>query len=642
MINTARSSEFNLIYQVNYLSVERLTKSFDEKQLFEEITFGLEQGQKVALVGVNGCGKSTLLKVIAGLLYPNSGEVTFRKGISLSILTQNPEFADGDTVMQAVFSKDREELKAIRNYESALLKMEKNPEAGVDLSPFIEQMDALNAWDYEHQVKEIMGKLGIHTLDQKMGELSGGQKKRVALAQCLVVKPHVLILDEPTNHLDLEIIEWLEEYLATQNLTLLMVTHDRYFLDRVTNEILEIDAGQIFKYHGNYSDFLQQKSDREEQQAVTVGKVKNLLKKELEWMRRQPKARGTKAKYRIDAFYDVKEKASQTVTKREMEVNLRSDRQGKKIMEIKHISKIFYDKKVIDDFSYVFQRKDRIGIVGANGAGKSTFLNILTQNLTLDLGELDIGQTTKFGYYTQDEAVFDPQMKVIEVVKEVAEFIQLADGSEVSASNLLTQFLFLPSVQYNLVGKLSGGEKRRLQLLRVLMANPNFLVLDEPTNDLDIMTLNVLEDYLDKFDGCLMIVSHDRYFMDKLVDHLFVFEGQGIIRDFPGNYTDYRTTEGGLKSVKEVVQKPSNTETNGPKKVLDGSRKLTFNEKRELEQIEKELSQLEIQKKAIEDALDKETDYEKLTVLGIELDQKKTLSEAKELRWFELSELDTF
>jgi len=627
---------------VNYLSVERLTKSFDEKQLFEEITFGLEQGQKAALVGVNGCGKSTLLKVIAGLLYPNSGEVTFRKGISLSILTQNPEFADDDTVMQAVFSKDREELKAIRNYESALLKMEKNPEAGVDLSPFIEQMDALNAWDYEHQVKEILGKLGIHTLDQKMGELSGGQKKRVALAQCLVVKPHVLILDEPTNHLDLEIIEWLEEYLATQNLTLLMVTHDRYFLDRVTNEILEIDAGQIFKYQGNYSDFLQQKSDREEQQAVTVGKAKNLLKKELEWMRRQPKARGTKAKYRIDAFYDVKEKASQTVTKSEMEVNLKSDRQGKKIMEIKHISKIFDDKKVIDDFSYVFQRKERIGIVGANGAGKSTFLNILTQNLTPDLGELDIGQTTKFGYYTQDEAVFDPQMKVIEVVKEVAEFIQLADGSEVSASNLLTQFLFLPSVQYNLVGKLSGGEKRRLQLLRVLMANPNFLVLDEPTNDLDIMTLNVLEDYLDKFDGCLMIVSHDRYFMDKLVDHLFVFEGQGIIRDFPGNYTDYRATEGGLKSVKEVVQKPSNTETNGSKKVVDGPRKMTFNEKRELEQIEKELSQLEIQKKAIEDALDKETDYEKLMALGIELDQIKTLAEAKELRWLELSELDTF
>ena len=627
---------------MNYLSVERLTKSFDEKQLFEEITFGLEQGQKAALVGVNGCGKSTLLKVIAGLLDPNSGEVTFRKGISLSILTQNPEFADGDTVMQAVFSKDREELKAIRNYESALLKMEKNPEAGVDLSPFIEQMDALNAWDYEHQVKEILGKLGIHTLDQKMGELSGGQKKRVALAQCLVVKPHVLILDEPTNHLDLEIIEWLEEYLATQNLTLLMVTHDRYFLDRVTNEILEIDAGQIFKYHGNYSDFLQQKSDREEQQAVTVGKAKNLLKKELEWMRRQPKARGTKAKYRIDAFYDVKEKASQTVTKSEMEVNLKSDRQGKKIMEIKHISKIFDDKKVIDDFSYVFQRKERIGIVGANGAGKSTFLNILTQNLTPDLGELDIGQTTKFGYYTQDEAVFDPQMKVIEVVKEVAEFIQLADGSEVSASNLLTQFLFLPSVQYNLVGKLSGGEKRRLQLLRVLMANPNFLVLDEPTNDLDIMTLNVLEDYLDKFDGCLMIVSHDRYFMDKLVDHLFVFEGQGIIRDFPGNYTDYRATEGGLKSVKEVVQKPSNTETNGSKKVVDGPRKMTFNEKRELEQIEKELSQLEIQKKAIEDALDKETDYEKLMALGIELDQIKTLAEAKELRWLELSELDTF
>ncbi|MDB9929780.1 ABC-F family ATP-binding cassette domain-containing protein [Cyclobacteriaceae bacterium] len=626
---------------MNYLSVERLTKSFDEKQLFEEITFGLEQGQKAALVGVNGCGKSTLLKVIAGLLHPNSGEVTFRKGISLSILTQNPEFADEDTVMQAVFSKDREELKAIRDYESALLKMEKNPESEVDLSPFIEQMDALNAWDYEHQVKEILGKLGIHTLDQKMGELSGGQKKRVALAQCLVVKPHVLILDEPTNHLDLEIIEWLEEYLATQNLTLLMVTHDRYFLDRVTNEILEIDAGQIFKYHGNYSDFLQQKSEREEQQAVTVGKAKNLLKKELEWMRRQPKARGTKAKYRIDAFYDVKEKASQTVTKSEMEVNLKSDRQGKKIMEIKHISKIFDEKKVIDDFSYVFQRKERIGIVGANGAGKSTFLNILTQNLTPDLGELDIGQTTKFGYYTQDEAVFDPQMKVIEVVKEVAEFIQLADGSEVSASNLLTQFLFLPSVQYNLVGKLSGGEKRRLQLLRVLMANPNFLVLDEPTNDLDIMTLNVLEDYLDKFDGCLMIVSHDRYFMDKLVDHLFVFEGQGLIRDFPGNYTDYRATEGGIKSVKNEGQKPSNTKKNISKEAVESPRKMTFNEKRELEQIEKELSKLENQKKAIEGALAEETDYEKLMALGIQLDQIKTHAEDKELRWLELSELDT-
>ena len=626
---------------MNYLSVERLTKSFDEKQLFEEITFGLEQGQKAALVGVNGCGKSTLLKVIAGLLYPNSGEVTFRKGISLSILTQNPEFADEDTVMQAVFSKDREELKAIRDYESALLKMEKNPESEVDLSPFIEQMDALNAWDYEHQVKEILGKLGIHTLDQKMGELSGGQKKRVALAQCLVVKPHVLILDEPTNHLDLEIIEWLEEYLATQNLTLLMVTHDRYFLDRVTNEILEIDAGQIFKYHGNYSDFLQQKSEREEQQAVTVGKAKNLLKKELEWMRRQPKARGTKAKYRIDAFYDVKEKASQTVTKSEMEVNLKSDRQGKKIMEIKHISKIFDEKKVIDDFSYVFQRKERIGIVGANGAGKSTFLNILTQNLTPDLGELDIGQTTKFGYYTQDEAVFDPQMKVIEVVKEVAEFIQLADGSEVSASNLLTQFLFLPSVQYNLIGKLSGGEKRRLQLLRVLMANPNFLVLDEPTNDLDIMTLNVLEDYLDKFDGCLMIVSHDRYFMDKLVDHLFVFEGQGLIRDFPGNYTDYRATEGGIKSVKNEGQKPSNTKKNISKEAVESPRKMTFNEKRELEQIEKELSKLENQKKAIEGALAEETDYEKLMALGIQLDQIKTHAEDKELRWLELSELDT-
>jgi len=628
------------ILPVNYLSVERLTKSFDEKQLFEEITFGLQKGQKAALVGVNGCGKSTLLKVIAGLQYPNSGQVTFRKGITLSILTQNPEFANENTVMQAVFSKDREELKAIRNYESALMRMEKNPENVVDLSSFIEQIDALNAWDYEYQVKEILGKLGIHNLYQKMGELSGGQKKRVALAQCLVVKPHVLILDEPTNHLDLEIIEWLEEYLATQNLALLMVTHDRYFLERVTNEILEIDNGRIFKYTGNYSNFLEQKFEREEQKAVMVGKAKNLLKKEMEWMRRQPKARGTKAKHRTDTFYDIKEKASKSVSKTKMEVNLKSHRQGKKIMEIKHIYKIFDDIKIIDDFSYVFQRNERIGIIGANGAGKSTFLNILTQKFKPDFGELEIGQTTKFGYYVQDDAVFDPQMKVIEVVKEVAEFIKLADGSVVSASDLLTQFLFLPNAQYNLVGKLSGGEKRRLQLLRVLMGNPNFLLLDEPTNDLDILTLNVLEDYLNKFDGCLMIVSHDRYFMDKLVDHLFIFEGKGIIRDFPGNYTDYRANESGLKSVKKIVQKPLNDQINRAKNTIGGLYRLTFNEKRELEELKKELSQLEIQKKAIEDDLEMEADYEKLMALGVELNKIIILTEAKELRWLELSELD--
>ena len=624
---------------VNHLSVERLTKSFDEKKLFEGITFGLEQGQKAALVGVNGCGKSTLLKVIAGLLHPDSGEVSFRKGLKISILTQNPEFEDNETVMQAVFSEERPELNAIRDYELALLKMEQNPELVIDISDLIERIDALNAWDFEHQVKQLLGKLGIHSLEQRMGELSGGQKKRVASAQALVVNPNVLILDEPTNHLDLETIEWLEEYLATQNLTLLMVTHDRYFLDRVTNEILEIDAGQIFKYQGNYSDFLQLKSEREEQQAATIGKAKNLLRKELEWMRRQPKARGTKAKYRIEAFYETKEKANQGVVKSEMEVNLKSDRQGKKIMELIHLTKKFGDKILVNDFSYVFQRKERIGVVGPNGAGKSTFLNMLTQRIEPDTGELEIGQTTRFGYYTQNEAVFDPNMKVIDVIKEVAEFIKLTDGSEVSASNLLNQFLFPPNMQYNFVGKLSGGEKRRLQLLRVLMANPNFLILDEPTNDLDIMTLNVLEDYLEKFDGCLIIVSHDRYFMDKLVDHLFIFQGNGQIKDYPGNYTDYRSELGTLKSgdkEKATEIPPKLIASDQKTEIL---KKMNFNEKREFEGIEKELEALEAKKVLIEKSLLSETDYGKLTDLGKNLDEIKENIEIKELRWLELSEL---
>ena len=517
--------------------------------------------------------------------------------------------------------------------------MEQNPELVIDISDLIERIDALNAWDFEHQVKQLLGKLGIHSLEQRMGELSGGQKKRVALAQALVVNPNVLILDEPTNHLDLETIEWLEEYLATQNLTLLMVTHDRYFLDRVTNEILEIDAGQIFKYQGNYSDFLQLKSEREEQQAATIVKAKNLLRKELEWMRRQPKARGTKAKYRIEAFYETKEKANQGVVKSEMEVNLKSDRQGKKIMELIHLTKKFGDKILVNDFSYVFQRKERIGVVGPNGAGKSTFLNMLTQRIEPDTGELEIGQTTRFGYYTQNEAVFDPNMKVIDVIKEVAEFIKLTDGSEVSASNLLNQFLFPPNMQYNFVGKLSGGEKRRLQLLRVLMANPNFLILDEPTNDLDIMTLNVLEDYLEKFDGCLIIVSHDRYFMDKLVDHLFIFQGNGQIKDYPGNYTDYRSELGTLKSgYKEKATEipPKLIASDQKTEIL---KKMNFNEKREFEGIEKELEALEAKKVLIEKSLLSETDYGKLTDLGKNLDEIKENIEIKELRWLELSEL---
>lgn len=624
---------------MNYLSVEGLTKSYDEKQLFNEITFGLEQGQKAALVGVNGCGKSTLLKVIAGIETPDQGIVSFRKGLTTSILRQHPAFSPEDTIIQAVFSDDKEELNVIRDYELAMYKTESDPMNAPDLGPILEKMDNLNAWEYEHQIKTILGQLGIHNLGQKMKELSGGQKKRVAIAQALVVKPDVLILDEPTNHLDLALIEWLEGYLSAQNLTLLMVTHDRYFLDRVTNEIMEIENGDLFRYKGNYSDFLEKKAERQEIEAVTIGKAKNLFKKELDWMRRQPKARGTKAKYRIEAFSEVKAKAHSEVQTQKMEVNLKGERQGKKIIEAHHISKSFEGVNLIDDFSYVFKRKERVGVIGPNGVGKSTFLNLLSQNIKPDSGELEIGLTTKFGYYTQDETIFDPNKKVLDIVKEVAEFIKLEDGSEVSASQLLNQFLFPPKMQHNFVGKLSGGEKRRLQLLRVLMANPNFLILDEPTNDLDIVTLNVLEDYLNNFAGCLIIVSHDRYFMDRLVDHLFVFKGNGVIKDFPGNYSDYREIEGVPTAdlPKQEKEKPK-VEVETPIKETAPAKKLTFNEQRELKELDRDIPKLEAKKKELQESLSHETEYEKLQEISREIKDVENDLEEKEMRWLELSE----
>ncbi|MEM7296775.1 MAG: ABC-F family ATP-binding cassette domain-containing protein [Bacteroidota bacterium] len=620
---------------MNYLSLEGLTKSFDEKKLFEDITFGLDQGQKAALVGVNGTGKSTLLKVIAGIEAPDKGIVSFRKGITVSMLQQHPEFNPEETILEAVFAEDKEELNLIRDYEMAIRKTEIDPENAPDLSPFIEKMDALNAWEYEHQIKGLLGKLGIHDFEQKMGDLSGGQKKRIALAQALVVNPDFLILDEPTNHLDLAIIEWLENYLATANLTLLMVTHDRYFLDKVTNEIIEIEGGDIFRYKGNYSQFLEKKAERMEMEAASVDKAKNLFKTELEWMRRQPKARGTKAKYRVDAFQDVKAKAHSGITTQKMEVNLKAERQGKKILELEHVSKSYEDLTLIEDFSYVFKRKEKVGVIGPNGVGKSTFLNILSQNTQPDSGKIDTGQTTKFGYYTQDETIFDPNKKVLDIVKEVAEYIKLENGSEITASQLLNQFMFPPKMQHNFVGKLSGGEKRRLQLLRVLMANPNFLILDEPTNDLDITTLNVLEEYLQNFAGCLMIVSHDRYFMDRLVDHLFVFEGNGRIKDFPGNYTDYREKVGvpSAELPKEIESKKD------VQKEKAKARKLSYNEQRELDLLDKEIPKLEERKKELQESMNHESEYEKLQEVSDQLKALEAELEEKEMRWLELSEV---
>ncbi|MFT7281697.1 MAG: ATP-binding cassette subfamily F protein uup [Cyclobacteriaceae bacterium] len=621
---------------MNYLSVENLTKSYSEKQLFEGISFGLDQGQKAALVGVNGCGKSTLMKIIAGLEQQETGQVSFRKDLTISFLPQRPNFEPDDTVLEAVFDSDIQELSVIRQYEWALLQAEQGIEitSGPDLTDLIDQMDQLNAWDYEAQVKQILGQLGIHELEQKVSNLSGGQRKRIALARALVTNPDVLILDEPTNHLDLEIIEWLENYLATANMTLLMVTHDRYFLDKVTNEIFEIDQGKLFRYKGNYQHFLEKKSERETQDAATVSKAKNLLRKELEWMRRQPKARGTKAKYRIEAFHDTKEVAGRSNEVQKMEVNLSGDRQGRKIMELHHMNKSFGEQKILGDFSYVFKKKDRIGVVGANGTGKSTFLNLLTGEIPLDGGEIELGKTTKFGYYKQEEYDFDLSKRVIDTIKEIAEVITLNDGSIVTASQLLHQFLFPPESQYQPVGKLSGGERKRLQLLLVLMSNPNFLILDEPTNDLDLMTLNVLEDYLESFAGCLLIVSHDRYFMDRLTDHLFVFEGKGEVVDFPGNYTDLRINRPNALSEKKVEKETAKVE----KSKVTIKIKLSYKEQRELQEVETSMQKLEKRKKKLSDALSSETEYEKLQALSTEIEQIKTDLDANEMRWLELSE----
>jgi len=612
---------------INYLSVENLSKSYDEKLLFEDVTFGIEQGQKVALVGINGSGKSTLLKVISGIEQPDQGVVSFRKEIKVEMLQQVTDLSDDATIAAAIFDGSNELLQLIRNYEVAIAT------GGEDLQTILEEMDRLNAWEYEHEVKELLGKLGIYQLDQLIGDLSGGQKKRVALAKTIVLKPDLLILDEPTNHLDLEIIEWLENYLATTNLTLLMVTHDRYFLDRVTNEIVEITEGQLFKYKGNYSDFLEKKQERAEIEEATVSKAKNLFKKELEWMRRQPKARGTKAKYRIDAFYDLEKTATKKVADDQMEVNLSGQRQGKKIMELKGISKGYEGKALIANLEYVFKKGDRIGIVGNNGSGKSTLLKMIIGELQPDTGSVVAGQKTVIGYYSQEEQIFDPSQKVIDTIKEVAEYITLSDGSEVTASNLLNQFLFPPKKQYALVGKLSGGERRRLQLLRMLMTNPNFIILDEPTNDFDIQTLNVLEDYLLKFDGCLLIVSHDRYFMDRLVDHLFVFRGEREVKDFPGNYSDYRNSPLSKQEVKAEVKVEE-------EKMKTTSRKLSYSEKREYESLGEEIATLENEKEELTGLLNGgETDFEKLGEWSARIEEIAELLDEKELRWLELDEL---
>ncbi len=607
--------------------------------LFEDISFTISEGSKVALIAANGTGKTTLLNIIAGKEVPDGGIVKVQNDITTGYLEQMPELNPEHTVLEEIFESDNIKLQTVKEFELAVFKKDQKK-----ISEISEKMDELNAWDAEVEIKQILTQLKITNLEQPVGQLSGGQKKRLALAKVLLETPELLILDEPTNHLDLEMIEWLEKYLEKTGSTLLMVTHDRYFLDRVCNEIIEMENSRIYRYQGNYSYFLQKRDERIENMQASVAKARNLLKTEQEWMRRMPKARSHKAKHRIDSFYELKKKANQKIEEESFELNIKSSRLGKKIIEIENISKSYSELKLIKDLSYKFMRNEKVGIIGKNGTGKTTFLNLITGLIQPDSGGIETGQTVKFGYYKQEGMSFNPRERVIDAVNKIAEYIIFEDGNRMTSSQMLTRFLFPPDTQYNFIEKLSGGEQRRLYLCTVLMQNPNFLILDEPTNDLDIFTLNVLEDYLKSFNGCVIIVSHDRFFTDKVVDHLFVFEGDGVITDFPGNYTIYRNESEEKERLKQKAVKKAASQKvvvkTSEKPLSDESkRKLTYKEKREMEQLENDIENIEIQKNEILTKLssgdlnheDLHEQSEQLTRLNSQLDEK-------ELRWLELSE----
>ena len=616
---------------MNYLSVENISKSYGERVLFDNVSFGINKDQKIAFIAKNGSGKTTIMNMINGLDEPDTGQVIIRKEIKMAFLSQNNNLQDELTIEENIFASDNEILKVIERYEKAL----ENPNDEEAYQRAFDDMDRHNAWDFETQFKQILYKLKLEDLKMKVKNMSGGQKKRLSLAIILISKPDLLILDEPTNHLDLEMIEWLEDYFAKENITLFMVTHDRFFLERVCNEIIELDNGKIYQYKGNYSYYLAKKEERLASENASIDKAQNLFVKELAWMRRQPKARTTKSKSRQDDFYKIKEVAESRRKENVVELEINMERMGSKIIEMVKLNKNFPDRTILNDFSYSFQRGERIGIIGKNGTGKSTFLNILTQTIQPDSGKVIIGDTIKIGYYTQSGINPKPGQKVIDIIKEYGEYIPLTKGKIISASQLLERFLFDAKKQYDFVEKLSGGELKRLYLCTVLIQNPNFLILDEPTNDLDIVTLNVLESFLLDYPGCLLVVSHDRYFMDKIVDHLFVFRGEGEIEDFPGNYSDFRAYE---DSAEPKVLNSVSTEKTNWKEKQTASTGLSFNEQKEFNKIEKEIKDLEIQKKAIEQEFsDGKVADDKIEAKANELQKIIQALEEKEERWFELS-----
>ena len=627
---------------ISYLQVENLTKSFGDNLLFENISFGISDNQRVALIAKNGTGKTTLLNIIAGNEDYQSGSISFKRDLRVGYLDQNPDFPKNLSVIDACLQSDNEAVRTIAAYEHCMLS-----ENHTELDEILAQMDLHKAWDYETRIKQILGKLKIFNFEQLIGELSGGQLKRVALANVLISEPDLLILDEPTNHLDLEMVEWLEDFLKRSNMSLLMVTHDRYFLDRVCTSILEIDHQEMFQYNGNYSYYLEKRQERIENWTAESERTVNLYKKELEWMRLQPQARAHKAKSRQESFYEIEERAKQRRNNDKVQLDVKASYLGSKIFEAKYVSKAYGDLKILNNFYYNFARYEKMGIVGKNGTGKSTFLKMLLGEVKPDSGSFDVGETVVFGYYSQDGLAFDEQMKVIDVVRDIAEEVNLGNGKKMSASQFLQHFLFAPETQFNYVYKLSGGEKRRLHLCTVLMRNPNFLVLDEPTNDLDIVTLNILEDYLQSFKGCVIVVSHDRYFMDKVVDHLMVFKGNAELKDFPGNYTDYREwNELMEEQEKEIRSQESKNKSQEAKdkttenKPKPEKKKLSYKEQKEFEALEAEIPQLEQQKVNIENQLASGTLSSDEIIKASQLHgELNNLIDEKTMRWLELSEI---